>query len=243
MTSKRYSPPHYRNERVICISLQALCWRPFSALNIHRVLWVFHGNTCEMLPQFIEKPLASAEVWQLPVEVASDITEGGCVEGGVGWLGPLRAPGGKTVSAAATVQLQYMHSSVRGAVWELANCLRVDLRALTAGQPNVCIRLHFSPRGRVTTDQVLVAIWGPSNICIRPQIPAFFHLSRYSKTDITLCWHSRGGTLPQQHGEKINTERTFSLLPVRSHVAQFSCFCLSYLPLHSSQNPRMDFQD
>lgn len=97
-----------------------------------------------------------------------------CGGGGVGWLGPLRAPGGKTVSAAATVQLQYMHSSVRGAVWELANCRRVDLRALTAGQPNVCIRLHFSPRSRVTTDQVLVAIWGPSNICIRPQIPVFF---------------------------------------------------------------------
>ena len=39
-----------------------------------------------MLPHFIEEPLASAEVWQLPVEVASDITAGeqGVKEGEVG---------------------------------------------------------------------------------------------------------------------------------------------------------------
>lgn len=66
---------------------------------------MFYGNTSEMLPHFTEEPLTSAEVWQLPVVVASDITAGECgvgVEGG-GW--PWRAPSGKTVSTAATVQL------------------------------------------------------------------------------------------------------------------------------------------
>lgn len=69
---------------------------------------MLNGNTFEMLPNFIEEPLASAEVWQPPVVVAPDITAGGWWRwGGVrGEVGvPWRASSGKTLSTAATVQL------------------------------------------------------------------------------------------------------------------------------------------
>lgn len=62
---------------------------------------MFNGNTFEMLPEFIEEALASAEVWQLPVEVASDITAGECTEGG----GPGEHLMEKQYSTAATLLL------------------------------------------------------------------------------------------------------------------------------------------
>lgn len=88
-----------------------------SFLCIHWVPLVFNGNTSEMLAHFTEEPLAPAEVWHLPVVVASDITAGEWGGGG-GW--PWRAPSGKISEhssySAAIVKLQYIHSTVRDSV-------------------------------------------------------------------------------------------------------------------------------
>lgn len=65
-----------------------------------------------MLGHFTEEPRAPAEVWQLPVVVASDITAG---ERG-GGAGPGEHLVEKSVSTAAIVQLQYIHSTVRDSV-------------------------------------------------------------------------------------------------------------------------------
>lgn len=155
-----------------------------------------------MFLHFTEEPLGSAEVWQLPVVVASDIT-----------AGPWRAPSGKTVSRAATVQLYCSYSTstvLYTAVWEVANCLRVDLRALTAGQLIVCIRSQMSPNA----DREYRLALGDPAIFASDHKSLVSSFSRTAAADITVCWLSRGSTLQQQVGEKINTERTFSLGPV-----------------------------
>lgn len=112
------------------------------------------------------------------------------------------------------------------AVWELTNCLRVDLRALTAGQVIVCIRLHIIPRTH--NRPVPADIWGPAIFASDyKSLVATQLLSSYSGAEavnIAACRLSRGGTLQDEVGERINSERTFSLLSVRSHVTQFSFF-------------------
>lgn len=95
-----------------------------------------------------------------------------------GW--PQRVPSGKTLSTAATVQLECSYSTstvLYVAVWELANCLRVDLRALTAGQLIVCITLHFSSRSQVTTGQEYRSAFGDPAIFAsdhKSQVPTHF---------------------------------------------------------------------
>lgn len=75
---------------------------PSDVLCIPGVPGVVNGNTCEMLPQFIQETFASAEVWQLPVEVASHITAG--ERGG---------PGENRVEKQWAEQRQCIYSRVR----------------------------------------------------------------------------------------------------------------------------------
>lgn len=71
-----------------------------------------------MLPQFTEEALASAEAWQLPVEVASDITAGEDVD-----------PGEHLVEKQRAQQPHNCCGVTAGPVRDVADRLGVDLRA------------------------------------------------------------------------------------------------------------------
>lgn len=89
-------------EAVKYVSLWKPSPLPSDVLCIPGVPGVVNGNTCEMLPQFIQETFASAEVWQLPVEVASHITAG--ERGG---------PGENRVEKQWAEQRQCIYSRVR----------------------------------------------------------------------------------------------------------------------------------